>query len=508
MGTENDMNRLARYMRSAALSGVVMAALGGAVHAADLRIALADDPDALDTKSNRAQTGITVLTAMCDRLMWTDAELNILPGLVTDWSWSDDSTELTLNLIGGATFQDGTPFDAEAVKINIERNQEPGSQRADDISTIESVEAVSPTQVLIKTSEPSAQLVAKLAERIGIMFSPKAIADLGDDLGRAPVCVGPYKFVERVAQDRIVIEKDPDYYAADKYSFDRVIFRIIPDDAVRLANLQSGEVDLIEKLDPSNAESVSQDSNLQIIPLQVLNNQTLVINFEKEGPLKNAKIREALELSLDRQAIVDVAFAGQYQAGNQFAAPDSPFYNTDFPIPARDPERAKALIAEAGMQVPVPVTILVPNRPLSVRVGEMIQAMGSDAGFNVNLNVVDFATTLQMTDQGNFEAWGPIGPQFANDLDTVAFAVLHSTGGRNVTRYDNPEMDRLLEETRTATDPAERMRLFKEAAAVAVNDRPVLYLYHQRPLFVATTRLNGFHATGDGFIKLDGMTLD
>ncbi|MBD0415569.1 ABC transporter substrate-binding protein [Oryzicola mucosus] len=502
------MKRTTSYLRSAALIGVLAASFGSVANAADLRFALADDPDALDTKSNRAQTGLTVLTVMCDRLMWTDSKLTILPGLAKSWSWSDDGKELTLDLIEGAKFQDGTPFDAEAVKINIERNKEKGSQRADDISTVASVEAVSPTKVLIKVSEPSAQLLSKLADRVGIVFSPTVIKELGDNLGRAPVCVGPYKFVERVAQDRIVLEKDANYYDAAKYAFDKVTFRIIPDDAVRLANLQSGELDLMEKLDPSNAATVAEDKNLQIIPMTVLNNQTVVLNLNREGPMKDPKVREALEMALDRQAIVDVAFAGQYQAGNQFVAPDSPFYNADFPIPARDPEKAKALIAEAGLQEPVPLKILVPNRPLSVRVGEMMQAMGTNAGFAITLDVVDFATTLKLTDEGNFESWGPIGPQFANDLDTVAYPVLHSTGGRNLSRYKSPEMDKLLEATRTATDPAKRMELFKEASALAVKDRPVLYLYHQKPLFVATSKLKGFHATGDGFVKLDGMTID
>lgn len=490
------------------LSGVLAAAFAGAAGATDLRIALADDPDALDIKSNRAQTGITVLTAMCDRLLWTDSDLNILPGLATDWSWSDDGTELTLHLVEGATFQDGTPFDAEAVKVNILRYKEPGSQRADDIANVVDVEVKSPTEVVLKTDAPSAQLMAKLAERIGLVFSPAAIEELGDDLGRAPVCIGPYKFVERVAQDRIVLEKDPNYYAADKYNFDRIIFRMIPDDSVRLANLQSGEIDLMEKLDPVSADTVKADESLQLIPLTVLNNQTLVINLEHEGPLQNPKVREALELALDRQAIVDVAYAGQYQAGNQFVAPTSPFYNTDYPMPERDPAKAKALLDEAGVTQPVPVTILVPNRPLSVRVGEIMQAMASEAGFEITLNVVDFATTLKLTDEGNFETWGPIGPQFANDLDTVAFPVLHSTGGRNLSRYRSAEMDELLEKSRTATDPQARRDLFKEASAVAVNDRPVLYLYHLRPLFAATSALKGFHATGDGFIKLDGMSLD
>jgi peptide/nickel transport system substrate-binding protein len=502
------MKRIASRIRSVALATLITAAFGAAAHSADLRIALADDPDALDSMTNRAQTGITVLTAMCDRLMWTDTKLTLTPGLAKSWNWSADGLTLTLDLVEGAKFQDGTPFDAESVKINIERYLGKGSQRADDISTIASVEAPSANKVIIKTKVPSAQLLAKLAERPGIIFSPTVIKSLGENLGRAPVCIGPYKFVERVSQDRIVLAKDAGYYDAARYSFDRVIFRIIPDDAVRLANLQSGELDLMEKLDPSNAASLASDKKLQILPITVLNNQTLVLNFNFAGPMQNPKIREALEYAIDRQAIVDVAFAGQYQAGNQFAAPDSPFYNSKFPVPARDPAKAKALIAEAGLKAPVPFTILVPNRPLSVRVGEMMQAMGSDAGFAIKLDVVDFATTLKMTDEGKFESWGPIGPQFANDLDTVAFPVLHSTGGRNLSRYKSPEMDKLLDASRTATDPAKRMEIFKEAAALAVKDRPVLYLYHQKPLFAAKAGLKGFHTTGDGFPKLDGMTLN
>jgi len=502
------MKRITSHFRSVAVAALAAATFGAASHAADLRIALADDPDALDSMTNRAQTGITVLTTMCDRLLWTDTKLTLLPGLAKSWNWSADGLTLTLDLVEGAKFQDGTPFDAEAVKINLERYQTKGSQRADDISTIASVEAPSANKVVIKTKVPSAQLLAKLAERIGIIFSPTAIKSLGENLGRAPVCVGPYKFVERVAQDRIVLAKDPGYYDAAKYSFDRVIFRIIPDDAIRLANRQAGELDVMEKLDPSNASQVTGDKKLQVLPITVLNNQTLVLNFNHSGPMQNPKIREALEYTIDRQAIVDVAFAGQYQAGNQFAAPDSPFYNTKFPIPTRDPAKAKALIAEAGLKEPVPLTILVPNRPLSVRVGEMIQAMGSDAGFAVKLDVVEFATTLKLTDEGKFESWGPIGPQFANDLDTVAFPVLHSTGGRNLSRYKSAEMDKLLEATRTATDPEKRKETFKEAAGLAAKDRPVLYLYHQRPLFAAKAGLKGFHTTGDGFPKLDGVTLN
>ena len=209
------MKRIASRIRSVALATLITAAFGAAAHSADLRIALADDPDALDSMTNRAQTGITVLTAMCDRLMWTDTELTLTPGLAKSWNWSADGLTLTLDLVEGAKFQDGTPFDAESVKINIERYLGKGSQRADDISTIASVEAPSANKVIIKTKVPSAQLLAKLAERPGIIFSPTVIKSLGENLGRAPVCIGPYKFVERVSQDRIVLAKDAGYYDAD-----------------------------------------------------------------------------------------------------------------------------------------------------------------------------------------------------------------------------------------------------------------------------------------------------
>ncbi|MRX51629.1 ABC transporter substrate-binding protein [Paracoccus sp. S-4012] len=479
----------------------------GAAGAADLRIALADDPDALDPVSNSAQTGITVLNTMCERLMTTDPQLNVVPSLAESWSWSEDGLALTLNLVRDASFQDGTPFDSAAVKRNIERAMVPGTQRYSDVSSISAIETPDPHTVVIRVSEPAAQLVGKLAERIGIILSPAALDREGDNIGRAPVCIGPYKFVSRVAQDNLVLEKDPEYRLADQFAFDRIIFRIIPDDSVRFANLQSGDVDLAEKIDPAMYETIEGDEGLDLIQSSAPNNQALMFNLANEGPLQDVRVRRALELSLDRQAIVDVAFAGRYLAANQFVDPGSPFYNADHPIPPRDVEAAKALLAEAGHTAPVPLRILVPNRTLPVRVAEMLQLMSSEAGFDTKLDVVDFATTLQLTADGDFESWGPIGPQFANDLDTLVQPVLHSTGGRNVGKYDNPDLDAVLDDTRSATDPEARKALFQKAAAIVAADVPLIYLYHQAPIFGFRSDLEGLHLTGDGFLELKGVTL-
>ncbi|GAK69565.1 putative ABC transporter substrate-binding protein [Agrobacterium rubi TR3 = NBRC 13261] len=494
-----------KIMTALILAGGLMA---GSASAADLRIALADDPDALDPVSNAASTGISVLSTMCERLLYTDAKLNILPGLAERWEWSDDALSLTLHLAKDVKFQDGTPFDSAAVKINLDRARKPGTQRYSDLTSISSIETPDPQTVVIKVAQPAAQLLGTLAERNGMYFSPKALEREGANVGRAPVCVGPYKFVSRVAQDRITLEKDPNYRFAKDYSFDRVIFRIIPADSVRLANLQSGDVDMIEKLDPALADTVKSDDSLAMIQNFAANSQALMFNLERKGPMQDPRVRHALELSLDKQAIVDAVFAGYYKAANQFASPDSPFYNTDFPIPARDVAAAKKLLDEAGVKQPVPFTMLVPNRPLSVRVGELIQAMTVEAGFDTKLNVVDFATTLKLTADGDFESWGPIGQQSANDLDTLAVPVLSSKGGRNVGKYNDPEMDRLLDATRAAVDPKERIALFKQAQALVAKDLPVIYLYHQAPIFALKASLKGVTLTGDGFPILRGAKIE
>ncbi|WP_116086155.1 ABC transporter substrate-binding protein [Tropicimonas sp. IMCC34011] len=491
-----------------ALAAIFLAGFSAAGSAQDLSIALADDPDALDPVTNRTHVGITVMGVMCDGLLTTDEDLNFVPVLAESWSWSDDGLALTMNLRQDVTFQDGTPFNADAVKAGLERAlNQPDSQRAADISSISSVEAPGEYEVVVNVSEPSAQLLSKFAERVGIIFSPTAIEETGAaDIGAAPVCAGPYAFDERVAQDRIVVKKVEDYWNADAYAFDTVTFRVMPDDSVRLANLQSGDVDIMEKLDPSNVDVVEQDPNITVEPVAVMNNQALMYNLEQDGPFASADVRNAFELSLDRNAINQVAFGGRYLAGNQVTPPNSQYYDPATPMPERDVEGAKALLEQAGVEMPVEFEILVPNRPLSVRVAQMMQAMSQEAGFATELNVVDFATTLQMTEDGNFTAWGPIGPQFANDPDAVAFQVLHSTGSRNLSRYYSDEMDALLEETRTQTDPAERVEVFHKVAALAAADEPVTYLYHMPQIYAYDSAIEGLTYTGDGFLRLVDVT--
>ncbi len=320
-----------------------------------LRIGLADDPDMLDPTLARTYTGRIVFASLCDKLVDITPELDIAPQLATEWQWVDDNKGLVMKLRPGVKFQDGEPFDAAAVKFNIERHLNmPGSNRKAEISAATGVDIIDDHTVKLVLKTPFAPLLAALSDRAGMMVSPKAAQSSGGDFSAHPVCAGPYKFVERVAQDRIVLDRFTDYWNKDQIKFDRLVFLPIPDSTVRLANLQSGGLDLIERLAATDLETARGDSRLKVSSITGLGYQALTINLNNgpraKTPLgQDRRVREALELSLDRAALNQVVFNGLFQPGNQWVPPNNPFYVKSRPIPGlRSFAKARRwLLAEA-----------------------------------------------------------------------------------------------------------------------------------------------------------------
>ena len=236
---------LTRMTLAAALLGT--RAIGA--QAEDLRIALQSDADVLDPDQSRTFVGRIVYTSLCDKLVDITPDLEIIPQLATEWEWSEDNTSVTFTLREDASFHDGTPFNAEAVAANIERSQTlEESRRKSELASITGTEVLGEYEIRLDLSGPDATLLAQLADRAGMMISPAAAEEAGADFGLNPVCSGPYAFEERIAQDRIVLSKFDDYWNADEYHFDTVTFLPIPDTTVRLANLQSGDIDILERL--------------------------------------------------------------------------------------------------------------------------------------------------------------------------------------------------------------------------------------------------------------------
>src|SRR5258708_5400668 len=461
-----------------------------------LRIGLADDPDMLDPTLARTYTGRIVFAAMCDKLVDITPELDIAPQLATEWQWVDGNKGLVLKLRQGVKFQDGEPLDAAAVKFSIERHLNlQGSNRKAEISAVSAVEIIDDHTVKLVLKAPFAPLLAALSDRAGMIVSPKAAQAAGDFVNH-PVCAGPYKFVERVAQDRIVLERFADYWNKDAIKFDRVSFLPIPDSTVRLANLQSGGLDLIERVAATDVDTVKKDARLKLADITSLAYQSITINTNNGARAKNplgqdARVRQALELSIDRTALNQVVFNGLFQPGNQWVPPGNPYYVKSLPIPARDVAKAKQLLTEA--QAPPPaVTLMVPTNPETLQAAQVIQAMAGEAGFDIKIQATEFASSLDLAVKGEYEPY-LIGWSGRTDPDgnIYNFVACKAPPALNTTHYCNQEIDAALDAARTTDIPAERLAHYAKAAERVIADRPLVYLWHPKWLYAMTAKLAG-----------------
>src|SRR2546421_7566314 len=312
-----------------------------------LRIGLAEDPDILDPTMARTYVGRIVFSAFCDKLFDIDEKLNIVPQLALSHETSADGKEVTIKLRPGVKFHDGEPLDAEAAKFSLERHLTmQGSFRKPELAALDHVDVVDPLTIKLVLKTPFSPLIAQLTDRAGMMVSPKAARDEGDKFGLRPVCAGPYKFVERVQQDRIVFEKFADYWNKDNIFIDRVVFLPIVDATVRLANLKSGGLDLIERVLATDIKDVRADSRLKLSTAIELGYQGVDINVGNGEKAKNplgsaAKVRQALSLAIDRDALNQVVFNGEFVPGNQWVSPEHPYFQQSFPVPKRDVAKAK-----------------------------------------------------------------------------------------------------------------------------------------------------------------------
>jgi peptide/nickel transport system substrate-binding protein len=498
-----------RKLMTTLLASVAMAS---AAQAADLRIGLQEDPDALDTDQARTFVGRIVFESLCDKLVNITPDLQFIPELATSWEWSNEGKTLTMKLREDALFHDGTPFNAEAVVANIERSTTlPESRRKSELSSVETVVATGPYEVTFNLKSPDATLIAQLSDRAGMMISPTAAAEKGLELANSPVCSGPYKFVERIQQDRIVLEKFADHYDAESYSFDRLIFLPIPDTTVRLANLRSGDLDMLERLAPSDVAGVKADGNLAFSAATSLGYQGITVNVNNgarsETPFgKDKRVRQALSLAIDREVINQVVFEGVYAAGNQPFPPTSPWYDQTNPVPARDVDAAKALLAEAGLDG-IKVEIQAANNPVQLQLMQVVQAMAAEAGIEISIKATEFATMLQEQSAGNYDAT-QVGWSGRTDPDGNIHSFMTCAGGLNDSKFCMEEIDALLNKARTSTDAAERKASYDAANAILREELPIIYLYHQTWLWAMSNKIKGFSAYPDGMIRLSGVTME
>ncbi|MDO9712137.1 ABC transporter substrate-binding protein [Paracraurococcus lichenis] len=492
--------------------GLILAALlaAGPGFAQGLRIGLQEDPDALDPMLGTTFVGRIVFAALCDKLVDLDRDLNYVPQLATSWDWGEDGRTLTLRLRDGVVFHDGEPLDAEAVRFNLDRYRSTtGSRRLAELRPVQAVEVVDPMTVRIRMAQPYAPLLGVLSDRAGMMLSPKAVQAAGARVADSPVCSGPFRFVRRVPQDRILLERFERYWNAGAVHLQQVTYLPIPAANVRLANLRAGALDMMERIAPTDLKEARAQRGLRVAESVALGYYTMSINVANgpraKGPLGTPKVREALEAAIDRRALNQVVFEGEFVPSNQAQAPGSTFYNADRPVPPRDLAKAKRLLAEAGMPKPA-FTLLVANTPVDQQVAEVIQAMAAEAGFEIRVQTLEAGALTAATERGDYDAAIVLWSGRA-DPDANVSIWLQSDGFINWGRYANPDFDRALAEARSVTDTAARQAAYRKASAIYLEERPHLFLYHYKLFWGMSDRVSGFQSHPDGLIRLQGVRL-
>ncbi len=503
---KHTFRRIALSLAFAAIAG------GSAMAQTHLRVGLAEDPDVLDPTLARTYVGRIVFSSICDKLFDIDEKLNVVPQLALSHETSPDGTSVTIKLRPGVKFHDGEPFNAEAAKYSLDRHLNmKGSFRKPEIGSVTSVEIVDPMTIKLALKEPFSPLLAQLTDRAGMMMSPKAAEAAGDKFGLKPVCAGPFKFVERVQQDRIVVERFADYWNKDNVFIDKVTFLPIVDGTVRLANLRSGGLDMIERVLATDIKTVRETPKLKLIKAVSLGYLGLTMNLangpKANNPLgKDARVRRALELSIDRDAVNQVVFNGEFVPGNQWINPTNPYYQQAFPIPKRDVAKAKALLKEAGVTGPITLDFMVPNGPETRAVAEVVQSMASEAGFDLKIRVTEFATSLKQAEDGEFQVF-LIGWSGRSDPDGNSYVFQTCNAPQNNGKYCDKEVDAAHALARSKSDPAERKKAYETVASKFLPDGQIIYLYHAQVLVALSDKVDGYKQMPDGLIRVVGVKL-
>jgi len=474
-----------------------------------LRIGLNDDPDALDPTISRAYVGRLVFAALCDKLFDVTPDLKIVPQLATGYEWAADHKSVVIKLRPGVKFHDGEPFNAEAVRFNIDRHiNTPGSFRKSEIGEISKVDVVNDLTVRLSLSEPLTPLLAALTDRAGMMVSPKAAKELGDKFGTKPVCAGPYRFVERVAQGKIALERFANYWDRGSVHLDRVEFVPITDSTARLASLRSGDLHMIERVSPTDLGQIREDVRLKVVGVPELGFQVIrlnVANGPKSKAFADVRVRQAVDLAIDRETLVKTVFNNEYIAGNQWISPSSVYYNAKLPVRKRDVARAKQLLREAG-QPNLAFTLIVPPERDRQEAALIIQAMLAEAGVTMTIQTQENVTMLQAGRRGDFEAYFTFWSG-RPDPDGNIYTHYTCKGAQNDPRFCNELFDTLVTKARHVADPAERKKLYDQATEILMREVPSIHLWHRRVFTGYSGKVQGFTPYPDGIIRVKGLKL-
>ena len=424
---------------------------------------------------------------LCESLFGLTDDGKVQPELATSWAFSADGKRLTVNLRSGVKFHDGTPFNADAVKFNLERILDPATRSfwRGVISPITQVVVLNPSTVVLLFSAPFAPVLANLTHSGLCMQSPTAIQTRGADYARSPVGTGPYRVKEWVRGDRFVLARFDDYWG-EKGTLDEIVWRVIPDDGARVAAVEAGTVHVAKRVPPLEVDRLRGNRALRVTVVASL--RTIYIGFNvTKAPFNNKKVRQALNYAISKEAIVKALLGGAARVSDAPITPGVVGYSPIMTYPY-DLDRARQLLREAGFPTGLSAVFHHPTARYirDAEIAAAVQGLLRRVGVNLELRTAEFATYVDLlgkpvnenTVQMYMLGWGTV----TGDADYGLYSLFHSSNwapSPNRSFYKNPQVDSLLERARAALDPAERDRLYRQAMEIIMDDAPWLFLHSE-----------------------------
>ncbi|GAA4719661.1 ABC transporter substrate-binding protein [Brevibacillus fulvus] len=465
-----------------------------------LNIALKADPPSMDPMASTSLYDRQVQNSIYDKLFDISPEGKIVPALVDSYEVSEDGKTYTFTLKEGIKFQDGTDFNAEAVKFNLERDLSDNSKRKAELNLVDKIETPDAKTVVVTLKSPFAPFISVLTDRAGMMVSPAAVKQYGDDYINHPVGTGPFVFVEHVKGDHVTLKKNENYWnGAPK--LDEVTYKVFTNTSAAVQNLRSGMVDIIDEIPIKEIPTVAKDPNLTAITKPNMGYQGMFLNTKK-GPLANQYLRQAVDRAIDRETVVKVLFDGYGAPAWSPFPPGSMAYNeaTDN-APKPNAAEIKELLAKGGQPNGFSFKLQISTTPANEQFGAVIQNMLKPYGINVQLEKVEYGTLLENGDNGNFEAL-QLGWSGRIDPDQNFYSFVVTDMPNNYAGISSPELDKAMEQARTELDDAKRAELYKQAMDALHENAGYSYIYHNYDKFGLSKKVTGFTYVPDGIIRV------
>lgn len=446
-----------------------------------LTFALENDVIDFDPMLSRAFVDRNAHYQIYDSLVRIDPTGKIIPWLAEKWDLSTDGKKMTFTLRKGVKYHDGSAFDADSVKWNIDRYRTTdGSARKGELAPVASVDVIDASTVAFNLSTPFSPLLALLVDRAGMMVSRKVAESAGQDFTRKAfkAGTGPFVLTEAVKDDHITLEKNPDWWGTDASGgklplLDKIVIHPITDSNVRLTNIKTGDAQFVNNVAPKDVASVKNDSSVAYKDMPGLAFGSLVTN-RKDGFIFNeGRYVKALALALDRQELIDKAFFGVGVVGYGAVAPSHFSYDPNFkPYGKADPDAAKALVDQVG-KGPLSFEFLVPSGdPALLQQAQLVQAQLRKASIDAQIVQLEFAQILQQQTDHAFKGMTYVGWSGRIDPDGNSYDFNYTGRPNNDGSYSNPDVDKLLDQERQTSDESARTTALRKAEQIYVVDDP------------------------------------